>query len=316
MLVYSQYALIAATVATAAGAIAYIWAVVAGNAAMNAQKTPSRQQVLVGAASDHLDDLDDLTERPVAQPTRPAGGASPAAIARAGSALVWLAFALLTVSLVLRAIVTGHGPFVTQHEFATSMSWGFLAMYLFFEWRYKARTLALLVLPITVGMELYALSWAATADPLVPALQNSLLLTTHIIVAIIAYGAFAVSFAAAVLYLVRCYTNRFDHLLPKPEVLDRLAYRAVVIGYPLLTMVIVLGAVWAEIAWGSYWSWDPKETASLVTWLIYGGYLHARVARGWVGKGAAWLLVVAFATVIMTFFGNAFFGGLHSYGVS
>ena len=98
--------------------------------------------------------------------------------------------------------------------------------------------------------------------------------------------------------------------------LDRLGYRAVVIGYPLLTAVIVLGAVWAQIAWGSYWSWDPKETASLVTWLIYGGYLHARVARGWVGRGAAWLLVVAFASVILTFVGNAFFGGLHSYGVT
>lgn len=196
-----------------------------------------------------------------------------------------------------------------------STSWGFLAMYLFFEWRYKARTLALLMLPVTFAMELYALSWSATADPLVPALQNSLLLTTHIIVAIIAYGAFAVSFAAAVLFLVRSYTDRFDAILPKSEVLDRLAYRAVVIGYPLLTMVIVLGAVWAEIAWGSYWSWDPKETASLVTWLIYGGYLHARVARGWVGRGAAWLLVIAFLSVIMTFLGNAFFGGLHGYGV-
>ena len=173
------------------------------------------------------------------------------------------------------------------------------------------------MLPITLAMELYALSWATTADPLAPALQNSLLLTTHIIVAIFAYGAFAVSFAAAGLYLVHDWVPEgFARVLPKREVLDRLGYRAVVIGYPLLTAVIVLGAVWAQIAWGSYWSWDPKETASLVTWLIYGGYLHARVARGWVGRGAAWLLVVAFASVILTFVGNAFFGGLHSYGVT
>lgn len=317
MLVYSQYALIAGLVFTALAAIVYIWAVIRGHQVVTAKAAPAQDRVLVGGAGDHIDDLDSLVDIAPAAPAQAPAGPAPSSLARYGSMLAWLAFGSLTVSLVLRAIVTGHGPFVTQHEFAVSMAWGFLAMYLFFEWRYKARTLALLVLPITVGMELYALSWATTADPLVPALQNSLLLTTHIIVAIIAYGAFAVSAAAAVLYLaVTSWPERFGHVLPKPEVLDRLGYRAVVIGYPLLTMVIVLGAVWAEIAWGSYWSWDPKETASLVTWLIYGGYLHARVARGWVGRGAAWLLIVAFASVILTFFGNAFFGGLHGYGVS
>ena len=313
MLVYSQYALMGGLVATALAAFAYIWAVVLGHQAVTAlvgRRSPTK--VLVGGGDDLLDDLDG----PVTAAPGRAHGPAPARVARWASRLAWVAWASLTVSLVLRAVVTGRGPFVTQHEFAVSMAWGFLVMYLFFEWRYRARTLALLVLPITVGMELYALSWAATADPLVPALQNSLLLTTHIIVAIFAYGAFAVSFAAAVLYLVHQWIpEKVAHILPKPDVLDLLGYRGAVIGYPLLTMVIVLGAFWAEIAWGRYWSWDPKETMSLVQWLIYGGYLHARVARGWVGRGAAWLLVIAFASVILTFLGNAFFGGLHSYGV-
>ena len=315
MLVTSQYAIMAALVATALSALAFIWAVVRGHQVVTAAAPAQRRsRVLVGGGDDLLDDLD--PDAPAAA-GRAASGPAPAAIARVGSLLAWVAMGCLTVSLVTRAIATGHGPFVTQHEFAVSTAWGFLVMYLFFEWRYRARTLALLMLPITLGMELYALSWATTADPLVPALQNSLLLTTHIIVAIFSYGAFAVSFAAAVLYLVHAWIpERVAHILPKPDVLDLLGYRGVVIGYPLLTMVIVLGAVWAEIAWGSYWSWDPKETASLVTWLIYGAYLHARVARGWVGKGAAWLLVIAFASVILTFFGNAFFGGLHSYGVT
>jgi len=318
MLVYSQYALIAALAVTVLASIAYIWAVVRGHQASTVVTSTTRAKVLVGSSGDHLDDLDSLAEVEDAAPAaRAPRGPAAATLARNGSVLAWVALGLLTASLVLRTIVTGHGPFVTQHEFATSTAWGFLVMYLFFEWRYHARTLALLVLPITAAAELYALSQAATADPLVPALQNSLLLTTHIIVAIIAYGAFAVSFAAAVLYLAATsWPERFGHLLPKPDVLDRLGYRAVVIGYPLLTMVIVLGAVWAEIAWGSYWSWDPKETASMVTWLIYGGYLHARVARGWVGRGAAWLLVIAFASVVLTFVGNAFFGGLHGYGVN
>jgi len=316
MLVYSQYAIVAALVATALASICYIWAVVRGHQEIMAASGVQRPtKVLVGTTGDHLDDLDSLTETPVASTQVAPSGPAAGSLARYGSLLAWLALGFLTVALVLRTIVTGHGPFVTQHEFATSTAWGFLAMYLFFEWRYRARTLALLMLPITAGALLYALSWATTADPLVPALQNSLLLTTHIIVAVFAYGAFAVSAAAAGLYLLVSYwPERFGHVLPKEDVLDRLGYRAVVIGYPLLTMVIVLGAVWAEIAWGSYWSWDPKETASLVTWLIYGAYLHARVARGWVGRGAAYLLLVAFASVILTFVGNAFFGGLHSYG--
>lgn len=319
MLVIAQYTVVAALVLTVAAALAYVWAVFAGHQ-RSVAASPARRRagVLVGPADlvDDLADLDDVEEVRVER--RPArSGPAPATLARYGSVLAWLALASLSLGLVLRTIVTGHGPFVTQHEFAVSMSWGFLAMYLFFEWRYRARTLALLVLPVTAGMELYALSWKATADPLVPALQNSLLLTTHIVVAVFAYGAFAVSFAAAGLFLLQAwFPDRVGHLLPKPDVLDRLGYRAVVIGYPLLTLVIVLGAVWAEIAWGSYWSWDPKETASLVTWLIYGGYLHARVARGWVGKGAAWLLVIAFASVILTFLGNAIFGGLHGYGVA
>ena len=88
------------------------------------------------------------------------------------------------------------------------------------------------------------------------------------------------------------------------------------IAYPLLTVMIILGAIWADIAWGRYWSWDPKETAALVTWLIYGAYLHARVARGWRGDRSAYLLILGFVAILFTFFGNYFFGGLHSYGGS
>ena len=95
--------------------------------------------------------------------------------------------------------------------------------------------------------------------------------------------------------------------------LEDISYRAILIAFPLDTMVIILGALWADVAWGSYWSWDPKETASLFTWLIYGAYLHARVVRGWHGKRAAWLLLAGFGAVLLTFFGNLFFGGLHSY---
>jgi len=241
----------------------------------------------------------------------PAAPAQPSSLALFGTHFTRLSMVFLTACLVFRTIATGHGPFSNQYEFAVAFSWGMIVAYVYFEHRYHVRTLALLILPLTSAMLLYALSVGPTANPLVPALQNSLLLTIHVAVAILAYGAFSVSFAAAALYLIQPEGGRPG--LPKPALLDEIGYRAVIIGFPLLTMTVVLGAVWAEIAWGTYWSWDPKETASLVTWLIYGAYLHARVARGWVGNRAAWLLVLGFASVLLTFFGNLFFGGLHSY---
>ena len=229
-----------------------------------------------------------------------------------GAKLVQLALVCLTISLAARTTVTGHAPFANQHEFAVAFGWGILLAWVWFEAKYNIRALALLILPITFVMLLYASNLDAEVAPLVPALQNSLLLTLHVITAVIAYGAAAVGFGAAVLYLLRPYLTRMRGL-PSAELLDEIGYRSTVLTFPLLTVMIILGAVWAEIAWGRYWSWDPKETAALVTWLIYGGYLHARVVRDWRGRPAAWLLVIAFAAVIFTFLGNHFFGGLHTY---
>ena len=235
----------------------------------------------------------------------------PSSLAAYGTLIAWLALAFLTASLIFRTIAVGHGPFANMYEFSVAFAWGVMAMYLYFERRYHQRALGLIALPVALAMLLYATTIPAAAEPLVPALQNNLLLTVHVAVAIVAYGTFSVAFAAAVLYLIQPAGGRRG--LPRPELLDEISYRAVVIGFPFLTLVIVLGAVWAEVAWGSYWSWDPKETASLVTWLIYGAYLHARVVRGWRGSRAAWLLVLGFGATLFTYFGNLFFGGLHSY---
>jgi ABC-type transport system involved in cytochrome c biogenesis permease subunit len=155
----------------------------------------------------------------------------------------------------------------------------------------------------------YAIQIGTDIQPLVPALQNNLLLTLHVGFAILSYGAACVSFGAAVLYLL--YPKL--HLKTSRERLDEIGYKGAVIAFPLMTIMILLGALWANTAWGRYWGWDPKETAALVTWLLYGAFLHARVVRGWRGKRAAWLLVVGFAAVMFAYFGNYFFGGLHSY---
>ena len=231
---------------------------------------------------------------------------------RYGTILTVNAFAFLTASLVFRWIAAGHGPFSNMYEFSLAFAWGALALYLYFELRYRLRTLALLVLPIAMGLLIYATTLPSEITPLVPALQNALLLTVHVAVAIIAYGAFALAFGAAILFLAQ----RRDRIrwLPRSTVLDEMGYKAVMVGFPMMALVIILGALWADIAWGQYWSWDPKETASLVTWLIYGGYLHARVLRGWRGQRSALLLILGFAATLFTYYGNLFFGGLHSYG--
>jgi ABC-type transport system involved in cytochrome c biogenesis permease subunit len=296
MLNVSQYSLIAGLMLVVLALVCYTLALMLG-------RSVRREPVMAHAGGGGV-----ATD---VRPPTPAASAPPRSMALYGTYFTRLALVFLTACLVLRTIAVGHGPFTNQYEFSVAFGWGMLAAYIYFEHRYHIRTIALLILPITAALLLYAMSVGATANPLVPALQNNLLLTIHVAVAIVAYGAFSVSFAAAVLYLIQPPEGRPG--LPKLDVLDEIGYRAVIIGFPLLTMTVVLGAVWAEIAWGSYWSWDPKETASLLTWLVYGAYLHARVARGWVGRRAAWLLIAGFASVLLCFFGNLFFGGLHSY---
>ncbi|MEO6196917.1 MAG: c-type cytochrome biogenesis protein CcsB [Dehalococcoidia bacterium] len=231
---------------------------------------------------------------------------------RYGTILSVNAFGFLTASLIARWIAAGHGPFSNMHEFSVAFAWGTMGIYLYFEQQYHARSLGLLVLPIALGMLIYASTLPDDMQPLVPALQHEFLLSVHVAVAIGAYGAFAVGFGSSILFLVQ--QKKSMSWLPERTTLDEIGYRSVMIGFPLMALVIILGAVWAEIAWGRYWSWDPKETASLVTWLIYGGYLHARVIRGWRGERCAYLLLLGFAATMFTYFGNYFLGGLHSYG--
>ncbi|MDO5494115.1 MAG: c-type cytochrome biogenesis protein CcsB [bacterium] len=222
-----------------------------------------------------------------------------------------IALVLITAYVILRATITGHGPFSNQHEFAMAFVWSILALYLYFEWRHQMRALSLVAIGVAAGLLLYGMNLDTSVRPLMPALQNNLLLSLHVGTAMLSYGAFCIAFAAAVLYLLRPHIRW--KAIPSADALDEVSYRAAVIAYPILTAMIILGAIWAETAWGRYWGWDPKETAALVTWLVWSGYLHARVSRGWRGTKTAWLVVIGFATVLFAYFGNHFFGGLHSY---
>jgi len=215
-------------------------------------------------------------------------------------------------SMLARAVIVGRGPWGNMYEFSIAFAVGILAGYLFLERRYAIRSIAPLPLGVALFLVGYAASLPAAIEPLVPALDNPPLLTIHVAMAMISYGVFAISFAAAVAYLAQGDDDRFAWL-PTREVLDAVAYRSVVIGFPIFATMIILGSYWASIAWGRYWGWDPKETSALVTWLIYAVYLHARSRPGWAGRPSALILVIGFGAVLFTYFGNLFFSGLHSY---
>jgi cytochrome c-type biogenesis protein CcsB len=153
--------------------------------------------------------------------------------------------------------------------------------------------------------------------PLVPALQSNWL-TIHVTTCFFGYASFAVSFGISILYLIRdkkrVQKEKVSKWLPSTPILDEINYKSIVIGFPMLTLGIVTGAAWANYAWGSYWSWDPKETWSLITWFIYAAFLHARLTRDWRGRRAAILSIVGFTAVLFTYFGvNYLISGLHSY---
>ncbi len=287
----SEYAFVAAMLATSLSLTVYIAYALSGLRAARMQAAGTGLGMAMG--------------------TRAVTGPRTASLGQYATILAWLATTFLAAWMIFRALATGHGPFSNMYEFSIAFAFGILAFYVWIERRYHQKILALVALPVALGLMLYATTIPSTIEPLVPALQNNLLLTTHVAVAIVAYGSFTVGFGAAILYLIQPAGGRWG--LPKPEVVDEIGHKSVVVGFPFLTLVIVLGAIWADVAWGRYWSWDPKETASFLTWLVYGAYLHARVTRGWRGRRAALLLVLGFAATLFTYFGNLFFGGLHSY---
>jgi cytochrome c-type biogenesis protein CcsB len=189
------------------------------------------------------------------------------------------------------------------------------------EQKFKTETMGAFVLPIAS----LAMAYASLApnvrdeiEPLIPALQSNWL-TYHVMTCFLGYAAFAVSFGASVAYLIKNKdapptTEEDSGSLPALEMLDELIYKANAVGFLLLGIGIITGAVWANYAWGSYWSWDPKETWSLITWFIYAAFLHARLTRGWRGRKTAILSIIGFCGVLFTFFGvNYVLSGLHSY---
>lgn len=244
--------------------------------------------------------------------TEPSLGAN--AFGNFGTMLAWFGLVFQGLALILRVSASKSAP-SNMYEFSLVFVFAITLIYLLFERAYGIKHLGAIVMPIAFGMALYI--WALPVDvrevnPLIPALQNQPLMTAHVSLAIFAYAAFAVSFASAILFLI---AQRWRVTwLPSAAMLDDIGYRAVTIGFPMMALVLILGSVWAYRAWGTYWSWDPKETSALFLWLVYGVYLHTRSLRGWRGTRSAVVLIFGFAAVVFTYYGNYFFGGLHAYG--
>ena len=237
-------------------------------------------------------------------------------------------FVAHTIAITIRWVESyrlgiGHAPFSNLYESLIFFAWTIILLYLIVEWRTKNRTSGAFVTPLAFLAMAYA-SFSPNINsgiqPLIPALKSNWLIS-HVITCFFGYAAFGLSFGLSIMYLLKrldreSRSNIFLRLIPRTDILDELNYQMVVIGFLMLTLGIITGSVWAHSAWGSYWSWDPKETWSLITWLVYASVLHSRMVRGWKGKRIAILCFVGFSCVLFTYFGVNYLAGLHSYAKS
>jgi len=278
------------------------------------------ERVLVGAGGP-----------PVAAPPAPATGSPTAAVSRAGRAavaLTALGWAVHVGSVVTRGLAAGRVPWGNMYEFSSCAALIAVTAFLVLLARRRVDVTvgAFVMVPVTLYLGLAGTVLYTKAGPLVPAL-NSYWIKIHVAAAVTASGAFLLSGVIALLYLLR---GRHDEMvergrtpkfplslgqaLPPAPALDRAAYAVIAFAFPVWTFAVIAGAIWAEAAWGRYWGWDPKETWSFITWVLYAGYLHARATAGWKGRKAAWVAVAAAGALIVDYYVvNIFVVGLHSY---
>ncbi len=264
-----------------------------------------------------------------------AGGTDTPASAAPAGLWVRLALVLTTIGLaahvlgiVTRGLAAHRIPWGNMYEFVTAITCGAVIVFLVLAVRYRAYFLGLFVMvPVVLGLGLCATVLYTAAGPLMPAL-HSYWIAIHVTAAIISSGIFIVAATTTVMYLFAernaarvaagSAAGGIMRRLPRPEVLDRLAYRTVVFGFPIWTFAIIAGAIWADQAWGRYWGWDPKETWAFITWVAYACFLHARATAGWRGRKAAVIQLLAFGCLMFNLIGvNLWITGLHSYaGIS
>jgi cytochrome c-type biogenesis protein CcsB len=241
------------------------------------------------------------------------------AFSSAGWAVGLAGLALHTAALVLRTLASGRAPFTNMYESLSFLAWSCLLAYLIMDRVFRLPRAGFFLLLVVLAFMLLANSPLMPKDitPLMPALQ-SYWLWLHVSITLLGEAFFAVAFIASIMYLFASAPRNkglSEKAAAAAENLDRVSYRAIAVGFPLFTLGgLVLGMVWAHKAWGAYWSWDPKEVWSLVTWFVYALYLHTRLVMGWKGRRSAAIAVLGFLAALFTYFGvNYLLSGLHSY---
>ena len=251
----------------------------------------------------------------------------PSKLEKAALVITILAALVHGVAVVLRGIAAARVPWANMYEFTITGTFFATVIFLIAMSIREVRFIATFI----TGFVLLTLGIATSVfyvevKSLMPALQ-SYWIVIHVLVAVLATAFFTIASALSTTYLFQTagwvQTTQtkgaiaFRKLLaafPKPERLDRLAYRFNIVGFILWTFTLIAGAIWAERAWHRYWGWDTKEVWTFIIWTIYAGYLHANATRGWTGKRSAWLSLIGFAAVIFNFtIVNLFFKGLHVY---
>jgi len=232
---------------------------------------------------------------------------------------VLVGFASHTLALIVRYAEAGHTPVTNLHESLSFFAWMIIGVLLMASLKYKIKVLGAFLSPVALILMLFAYALPKEIVPLAPVLR-SFWHPFHVIFAFMGNAIFALAFCCGLMYLIQEHQLKAKKIgaitkrLPSLQVLDDLNYQSLRYGFPLLTLGIITGAIWAEYAWGRYWNWDPKETWSLITWLLYAALLHQRLTVGWRGRKAAIMAITGFLAVLFTFLGvNLILPGLHTY---
>jgi cytochrome c-type biogenesis protein CcsB len=240
-------------------------------------------------------------------------------LSRLALTIVSIGFASHTLALITRYAEAGHTPVTNLHESLSFFAWMIMGVLLIVNSKYKVKILGAFITPIALILMLFAFTLPREILPLAPVLR-SFWHPFHVVFAFLGNAIFALAFCCGVMYLIQEKQLKSKKMgaitkrLPPLKVLDDLNYQSLKFGFPLLTLGIITGAVWANYAWGRYWDWDPKETWSLITWLLYAALLHQRLTVGWRGRKAAIMAIVGFLAVLFTFLGvNLLLSGLHTY---
>ena len=233
--------------------------------------------------------------------------------------LAALGFLFHTGNIIVRYVQGGHVPVTNMHEATSFLSWCILLLFFFHEFRYKLGMLSSFIMPIVFLFMFSSSIFPREIKVLSPALQ-SYWFGIHVILAFLGDAAFAMACGIGIMYLIQERFVKSKHLgglfqkLPSLQTLDEINYHLITLGFPLLTLAMITGVIWANSAWGSYWRWDPKEVWSLITWLIYALVLHLRLSIGWRGKKAAILSIAGFIIVVFAFIGvSLILKGQHTF---